>query len=127
MGGGAWVGGGGRGEWPGQGTVEQLAYGTLVARGTVEEVVAEAGLTTLLLTGTSAQTSKAGARLKGAQGVEQVAHFGADLHVVGRDGAALRASAERVAADTGCTLTASETSLEDVFIRLMSESADNMQ
>lgn len=107
--------------------INYIAYGTLVARGTVEEVVAEAGLTTLLLTGTSAQTSKAGARLKGAQGVEQVAHFGADLHVVGRDGAALRASAERVAADTGCTLTASETSLEDVFIRLMSESADNMQ
>ena len=106
--------------------INYIAYGTLVARGTVEEVVAEAGLTTLLLTGTAGQTAEAGAKLKGAEGVEQVAHFGADLHVVGRDAGALRATAERVAGETGCTLSASETSLEDVFIRLMSESADNM-
>ncbi len=106
--------------------INYIAYGTLVARGTVEEVVAEAGLTTLLLTGTAGQTAEAGAKLKGAKGVEQVAHFGADLHVVGRDAAALRATAEKVAGETGCTLSASETSLEDVFIRLMSESADNM-
>ncbi|SIO18056.1 ABC transporter ATP-binding protein [Vannielia litorea] len=106
--------------------INYIAYGTLVARGTVEEVVREAGLTTLHLTGTAIQTAEAGAALKGAKGVEQVAHFGADLHVVGRDGKALSASAERVARETGCTLTASETSLEDVFIRLMSESTDNM-
>ncbi|MFY0633729.1 MAG: ABC transporter ATP-binding protein [Vannielia sp.] len=106
--------------------INYIAYGSLVARGTVEEVVEAAGLTTLLLTGTASQTAKAGAALKGAKGVEQVAHFGADLHVVGRDATALRASAETAAQQSGCTLTESETSLEDVFIRLMSESTDNM-
>ena len=106
--------------------INYIAYGELVARGTVEEVVAEAGLTTLLLTGTATQTAQASDALKGAPGVEQVAHFGADLHVVGQDAEALRASAEKVAEETGCRLSASETSLEDVFIRLMNDSTDNM-
>ncbi|MCO6384336.1 ABC transporter ATP-binding protein [Oceanicola sp. 502str15] len=106
--------------------INYIAYGALVARGTVEEVVEEAALTTLLLSGTADQTASAAAALKGAAGVEQVAHFGADLHVVGRDATALRASAEAAAQQSGCTLTESETSLEDVFIRLMSESTDNM-
>ena len=105
--------------------INYISYGRLVAKGTVAEVVRNAGLTTVVLEG--AATSQAAERLKGAPGVDQVAPFGATLHVVGKDGAALRASATRVAAETGCRMAEAETSLEDVFIQLMGNAKDNMQ
>lgn len=103
--------------------INYISYGRLVAKGTVNEVVRNAELTTVVLEGDA--TAEAARQLRGAAGVEQVAPFGATLHVVGRDASALRASAARVAEATGCTLTEAETSLEDVFIQLMSESRDN--
>ena len=105
--------------------INYISYGRLVAKGTVAEVVRNAGLTTLVLEG--AATPEAADRLKGAPGVDQVAPFGATLHVVGKDGAALRASAARVAAETGCRMAEAETSLEDVFIQLMGDAKDNME
>jgi ABC-2 type transport system ATP-binding protein len=105
--------------------INYIAYGHLVASGTVAEVVKGADLTTVLLSG--ARVAEAAKRLKGAPGVEQIAPFGNTLHVVGHDGATLKATAEAVAAETGTTVGQAETSLEDVFIQLMGASADNMQ
>ena len=104
--------------------INYISYGRLVASGTVAEVVNNAGLTTMVLEGDD--LSDAARRLKGAAGVDQIAPFGNTLHVVGRDGTALRASAERVAAETGTTMRPAETSLEDVFIQLMGAAEDNM-
>lgn len=104
--------------------IAYISYGNLIARGTVPEVVRDAGLSTMVVTG--ADTAAAARALSGAPGVDQVAHFGATLHVVGRDGAALRTSVARVAAQTGCKAIPSETSLEDVFIQLMGNAEDNM-
>src|SRR5690606_26478289 len=104
--------------------IAYISYGNLIARGTVAEVVRDAGLSTMVVTG--ADTAAAARALSGAPGVDQVAHFGATLHVVGRDGAALRTSVVRVAAQTGCKAVPSETSLEDVFIQLMGNAEDNM-
>ncbi len=104
--------------------INYISYGRLVASGTVEEVVRDAGLTTFVLDGDA--TPEAARRLKDADGVEQVAPFGATLHVVGRDAARLRASVQRVAAETGTTMNDAETSLEDVFIQLMCDAKDNM-
>ncbi len=104
--------------------INYISDGRLVARGTVAEVVAGAGLTTMVLEGPN--LAEAARRLRGADGVEQIAPFGATLHVVGRDGAALRRSAARVAGETGATSRDSETNLEDVFIRLMGEARDNI-
>lgn len=104
--------------------IHYIAYGRLVASGTVPQVVADAGLVTLTLTG--ARTAEAARRLKDMAGVEQVAPFGNTLHVVGQDGIALRASAEKVAAETGTQVAAAETSLEDVFIKLMGATRDNV-
>ena len=104
--------------------INYISYGKLVARGTVAEVVAGAGLTTMVLEG--ANLAEAARRLRGEEGVEQVAPFGATLHVVGRDGDVLRRSATRVAGETGATLSDSETNLEDVFIQLMGDARDNM-
>ncbi|MEO8531008.1 MAG: ABC transporter ATP-binding protein, partial [Deltaproteobacteria bacterium] len=105
--------------------INYIAYGRLVAAGTVAEVVDGAGLTTLVLDGRG--TVEAARQLKGMAGVEQVAPFGNTLHVVGRDGEALRQSVEAVAKATGTRVAVAETSLEDVFIQLMSVSQDNMQ
>ena len=102
--------------------INYISYGRLVARGTVDEVVRGAGLTTLVMTGP--RTSEAAARLHGMPGVDQVASYGVKLHVVGRDGAALRQSAQEVAAATGTRIGDAETSLEDVFIQLMGQSRE---
>jgi len=99
--------------------IAYIADGKLITRGTVAEVVRAAGLTTLVLQGPG--TIAAARALRGLPGVDQVAPYGATLHVIGRDGALLRRSATTVASATGCTLTEAETSLEDVFIQLMGE------
>ncbi len=102
--------------------INYIAYGRLVARGTVPEVVKGADLTTVVLEG--AGTAEAARRLRTLPGVDQVAPYGTTLHVIGHDGAALRAAATRVAQDTGCTLHDAETSLEDVFIQLMGQAQE---
>jgi len=104
--------------------INYISYGRLVAQGTVEEVIRDAGLTTFVLSGPN--LSEAARALKGAPGVEQIAPFGNTLHLVGRDAVALRASVEEVAAETGTTAARAESSLEDVFIQLMGTSTDNM-
>ena len=103
--------------------INYIAYGRLVAAGTVPQVVQGAGLTTMVLTG--ARLSEAAAALRPR--VDQVAPFGTTLHVVGRDGDALRAAVAEVAAATGCHAEPAETSLEDVFIQLMGAAEDNMR
>lgn len=105
--------------------ISYISYGHLIATGTVGEVVQNAGLTTMIITGPN--TGEAEKRLRGADGVDQIAPFGATLHVVGRDGDRLRVTAARVASETGNVVAPAETSLEDVFIQLMSAATDNMQ
>ena len=104
--------------------INYISYGRLVAQGTVAEVVRNAGLTTLVMSG--AATDRAARLLEGAEGVDQIAPFGTTLHVVGRDAAALRRSVERIAQQTGTEVAAADTSLEDVFIQLMQAAEDNM-
>ncbi len=96
-----------------------IAYGTIVARGTAEEIIAQSGLGTYVVSGHGA--SAAAKALPGMPGVEQVAAFGEDLHVVGSDRAALRRSVEAIAGKYPVKVEAGDTTLEDVFIRLMSE------
>ncbi|PRD40291.1 UNVERIFIED_CONTAM: ybhF [Trichonephila clavipes] len=100
--------------------INYIAYGRLIARGTVPEVIASAGLTTFLVT--ADRPGEVAARLRAAPGVEQVAPFGTTLHVTGTDRAAL----ERALTEAGASFQPGETSLEDVFIRLMGQSRDNM-
>ena len=104
--------------------INYIAYGKLIASGTVDEVVASAGLTTFLVEG--ADAGRAVRALEGMAGVEQVAPFGTTLHVVGRDAEALEASVREVAGGLGLRVTPAETSLEDAFIRFMTQSGDNM-
>ncbi len=110
-----------------------IAYGNLLARGTVGDVLKSAKLTTWAVTSlrSEATARQAGGNLhelaekiRGLSGVEQVVAFGTTLHVSGRDAEKLRASVspwmtkdyrwEKI--DSG---------LEDVFISLMETAKDN--
>lgn len=97
--------------------------GRVIARGTVAAVVAQSGLSTWLVDGDAAALTQLAAVLKAAPGVDQVAPFGATLHVVGRDRAALAAAIRPHRMQKGLVFREGETSLEDVFIQLMGEGA----
>lgn len=105
--------------------INYISYGKLMASGTVDEVLHQAGLTTFVLEG--ANVNQAAKRLEGRAGVDQIAPFGLTLHVVGQDAAALKTSVLEVAKETGTKAVLGETSLEDVFIQFMGKSTDNRQ
>ncbi len=94
-----------------------ISSGTIVARGTVPEVIEASHLSTYVVTG--GDIPGLARRLRGMPGVEQVASFGNDLHVVGPDKALLGRTVEAAVAGTGSRAAEDATSLEDVFIRLM--------
>lgn len=105
--------------------ISYISYGKMLATGTVEEVVKNAGLTTFVVQGP--RLDQVAAALSGRPGVDQVAPFGATLHVVGSDRKKLQAALADVEKEhKGVTVTPGETSLEDVFIQFMSGSRDNM-
>jgi ABC-2 type transport system ATP-binding protein len=99
-----------------------LAYGEILARGTVAEVVAAAALTTWRVTGPDLRPLADS--LRGRDGVEQVVAFGTTLHVSGSDAARLDASIAAVR-DPGHEWTRIGSGLEDVFISLMDRTRDN--
>lgn len=105
--------------------ISYISYGKMLATGTVDEVVKNAGLTTFVVQGP--RLDQVAAALSGRPGVDQVAPFGATLHVVGSDRKKLQAALADVEKQhKGVTVTPGETSLEDVFIQFMSGSRDNM-
>jgi ABC-2 type transport system ATP-binding protein len=101
-----------------------LAYGNLLARGTVPEVIASAGLTTWTVTGPHLR--KIAEALRALSGVEQVVAFGNTLHVSGRDAARLDAAIASVR-DPQHEWVRVRAGLEDVFISLMDTAEDNFR
>ena len=99
-----------------------LAYGHLLARGTVADVVATAKLTTWTVTGPGLPALAAA--LRGRDGVEQVVAFGNTLHVSGRNAAKLEAVIA-TGHDPAHEWTRVRSGLEDVFISLMDGAEDN--
>ena len=89
----------------------------------VDEVVANAHLTTYTVTGPG--LAELADILKHKPGVDMVAPFGTALHVSGRDQGALEAAVDEVRARGQWVFTPGEPTLEDVFIDLMSRSKDN--
>ncbi len=93
-----------------------IAYGDLLACGTADDLVSQAGLTTYSVSG--AGLHGLADALRGRPGVDQVAAFGVTLHVSGRDRQALDAAIEPHQSG-GQAWTLVPTSLEEVFIDLM--------
>ena len=101
-----------------------IAYGKLLTRGTVAEVIAGAGLITWAVSGTD--LIAVAHRLREAPGIRSVAPFGITLHV---SASSTQAVEDALAALPFNDLSAEpiEPSLEDVFIALMQDAKDNFE
>ena len=103
--------------------IAYMAYGKLLAKGTIPAVIAASHLRTYTVSGPD--LNGLAERLTGTPGVDMVAPFGASLHVAGRDGAALDATVAAYKERPDLEWSLSTPSLEDVFIDLMGRSEDN--
>ena len=104
--------------------IAYIAYGDILAQGTVDEVIAQVGLVTYTVSG---------------EGLSQLQHdldahkdimvtpFGTSLHITSRDRASLEAAIAPYRDSPALQWEPSHASLEDVFIDLMGRSKDNFQ
>ncbi|HSD37079.1 MAG TPA: ABC transporter ATP-binding protein [Rhodocyclaceae bacterium] len=100
-----------------------IAYGKLLAHGTPTELVEQSGFATWNVSG--ADTHDLADKLEGLPGVQLVTRFGMSLHVSGSDAAALDAALAPFQKDSRYEWTRSKPVLEEIFIKLMRQSADN--
>ncbi|QIB35538.1 ABC transporter ATP-binding protein [Ancylobacter pratisalsi] len=105
--------------------IAYIAYGDLLAQGTVDQVIASVGLVTWNVSGPD--PAALARELAELPGVEMVAPFGNSVHVGGHDAAALEAAIAPLRERPGLVWRRDEPTLEDVFIDLMSRSKDNFQ
>jgi ABC-2 type transport system ATP-binding protein len=94
-----------------------IAYGKLLAHGTIREVIDHANLATWQIEGKDVMP--VADELRGMGGVEMVAPFGNALHVTGTDRAALERAVGTISGRPGMAVHEVDPSLEDVFIHLM--------
>jgi ABC-2 type transport system ATP-binding protein len=103
--------------------IAYIAYGKKLISGPAREIPQIIGLTTWRVEGP--EISKLEAELRGTEGVDQVARFGAVLHVSGTNATAL----DRVAAEQQKRKThkwhKKDAELEEAFIYLMAGATDN--
>jgi ABC-2 type transport system ATP-binding protein len=97
--------------------IAYIADGELLARGTVEQVIAGSHLATYTVSGPD--LTRLATELAATDGITMVAPFGASLHVSGPDAAALERAIAPYRNDPALAWQHSEPSLEDVFIDLM--------
>ena len=102
-----------------------IAYGRLLATGTMQEVISQQHLATWIVRGP--ELAALAEQLRALSGVSQVTAFGNTLHVTGPDAVALSASLRGLKLGERYQLEESATALEDVFIHLMSQAEDNFQ
>jgi ABC-2 type transport system ATP-binding protein len=97
-----------------------IAYGKLLAHGTIREVIDQAGLNTWEIEGQNGESlMEVANELRAKPGVEMVAPFGNALHVSGTERAQLLAALAPLEARPGLAVREVAPSLEDVFIHLM--------
>jgi ABC-2 type transport system ATP-binding protein len=99
-----------------------INLGTIVARGTVAEVVARSGLFTFIVEGEGARALEG--ELRGKPGIEFVAFFGTALHVSGKNHKALEQTMAQIQGRPGLAIHEAPASLEDVFIQLQDKNGD---
>jgi len=96
--------------------IAYIAYGVLLAHGTVADVIASTHLSTYTVSAENGQSlAPLAEELGRVRGIDMIAPFGTSLHVSGRDAAALDAAVAPYRERGGLTFRRSESSLEDVF------------
>src|ERR1700737_3330692 len=99
-----------------------IAYGNLLIRGAVDELIAYTHLNTWSLSGPDLQ--KLAHELRGRPGIEQAVAFGNSLHISGSDPRALEEAIGPYRRE-GYEWKQVKSGLEDAFIHLMDTSKDN--
>jgi len=108
--------------------IAYIAFGEVLTRGTVKEVVANSRLTIFTVSAANGeQTSTLAGELKDRPGIDMVTAFGTSLHVSSRDGDALEAAIAPYRQRKELEWQRAAPSLEDVFIDLMAGARDNFQ
>jgi len=100
-----------------------IAYGKLIAQGTAADITAQQQLHTWTIHGDN--LVELSQRLRAQPGVDQTVSFGTALHASGKNAGVLEQTLRAAVANTSLRLEPIETSLEDVFIYLMSQSTDH--
>ena len=100
-----------------------IAYGHLLAHGTPTELVEQSGFSTWKVSG--ADTHELADKLEALPAVKLVTRFGMALHVSGTDGPALDAALQPYQQDKRFEWVRNKPALEEIFIHLMRQSADN--
>jgi len=101
-----------------------IAYGKLLAQGTANEVIAGQNLSSWAIHGPGLIELQD--KLRSQPGVDQTVIFGDGLHVSGTNAAELERTVQNITTGQGFRAEKVETGLEDVFIYMMSRSADNV-
>ncbi len=102
--------------------IAYIAYGKLLARGTVDDIIRRSGLTAWVASGPEAE--RLVPRLQNVPGVTAVTAFGRTLHVCGREPDALARAIAPLRAEPAIDWREAEPTLEDVFIDLIRGSDD---
>ncbi|MEO8386429.1 MAG: ABC transporter ATP-binding protein [Betaproteobacteria bacterium] len=102
-----------------------IAYGRLLATGTMKEVIDRQHLATWIVRGPD--LPPLADKLRALAGVSQVTAFGNTLHVTGPDAQQLSKSLRELNLGERYELEETATALEDVFIHLMGKAEDNFQ
>jgi len=96
-----------------------IAYGTLLATGTPEQVLHKVRLITWQVTGPKEKLALVAASLRAKPAVAHVTAFGNSVHVAGESAEALQAAILEFVRDPDLRWGRAEPGLEDVFIHLM--------
>ena len=102
--------------------VAYMAYGHLLATGTIDSVIENAGLYMWTVSGDNLQ--QLAAQLREQSGIEQVTPFGRQLHIIGHDPKELAAAIAPFKNNNHEWQIANPT-LEDVFISYVAKAKDN--
>lgn len=100
-----------------------ISYGSLLANGSIDQVIAQSKLNTWLVIDNMSNLMSLADKLRGLAGIEQVAFFGNKLHVSGKDKILLD---QQIAPFKNENWKEISSSLEDTFISLVEKAEEKI-